>query len=69
MVTIMISDYIDSTQPKVSDVLELMNLLPTYGIKAYKDGNDLKYAELIKYVASPVKEYTIKDGILYREIY
>lgn len=70
MVTIiMISDYIYSTQPKVSDVLGLMNLLPIYEIKAYKDGKRLKYAELIGYIASPVKEYLIKDGILYIEIY
>ena len=69
MVTIiMISDYIDSTQPKLSDVLGLMNLLPIHAIKAYKDGKRLKYAELIQYIASPVKEYMIKDGILYIEI-
>lgn len=66
---IMIIGYIDSTQPKVSDVLELMNLLPTHEIKAYKDGKRLKYAELIEYIASPVKEYMINDGILYIEIY
>lgn len=70
MVTIMmIGDYIDSTQPKVSDVLGLMNLLPTYEIKAYKDGKRLKYAELIGYITSPVKGYSLKDGILYIEIY
>ena len=70
MVTIMmISDYIDSTQPKLSDVLGLMNLLPTYEIRAYKDGKRLKYAQLIQHIASPVKEYMIKDGILYIEIY
>ena len=37
MVTIIaISQYIDSNVPKVCNVLELMNVLPCYEIKAFK---------------------------------
>lgn len=70
MITIvMISQYIDSSVPKVSDVLQLMNILPCYEIKAYKNGKRIKTSELIQYINSPVKEHEMKEGILYIEIY
>lgn len=70
MVTIIaISQYIDSNMPKVCNVLELMNVLPCYEIKAFKDGKRLTSSELIQHVNSPVKAHELKDGILYIEIY
>lgn len=66
---IAISQYIDSTMPKVCNVLELMNVLPCYEIKAFKGGKCLTSSELIQYINSPVKVHKFKDGILYIEIY
>lgn len=69
MVTIMmISQYINSEVPKVIDVLQLMNVLPTYEIKAYKNGKCIKTSELIQHINSPVKAHHMKEGILYIEI-
>lgn len=70
MVTItMISNYIYDNIPKVSDVIQLMNVLPCYEIKAYRGGRRIKTSELIQHVNSPVKAHEMKDGILYIEIY
>lgn len=66
---ILISQYIDANTPKVSDVLQLMNILPCYEIKAYRDGKRLKTNEFVGYINSSVKDYMLKDGILYIEIY
>ena len=52
---IMISQYIDSEVPRVCDVLVLMNILPCYEIKAYRDGKRLTASELIGYINKPVK--------------
>lgn len=65
----MISQYIDSSVPKVCDVIQLMNVLPCYEIKAYKNRKRLKTSELIQYINSPVKAHEMKEGILYIEIY
>ena len=65
----MISQYIDSEVPKVSDVLQAMNVIPFYEIKAYKNGKRIKTRELIHHLNSHVKAYEIKEGILYIEIY
>lgn len=65
----MISQYIDSEVPKVCEVLLLMNILPCYEIQAFKNGKSIKTSELIQHVNSPVKAHTMKDGILYIEIY
>lgn len=65
---IMISQYIDSEVPRVCDVLLLMNILPCYEIKAYRDGKCLTASELIGYINKPVKAYLMKEGILYIEI-
>lgn len=65
----MISQYIDSSVPKVCDVLQLMNILPCYEIKAYKNGKRVKTSELIQHINSPVKAHEMKEGILYIEIY
>lgn len=67
--TTMISQYIDSCTPKVCDVLQLMNILPCYEIKAFKDGKRIKTSELIQHINSPVKAHEMKEGILYIEIY
>nr|DAQ24932.1 MAG TPA: hypothetical protein [Caudoviricetes sp.] len=66
---IAISQYIDSNILKVCDVLELMNILPCYEIKAFKDEKRLTKMELIQHIKSPVKAYELKNGILYIEIY
>lgn len=66
---IMISQYIDSSVPKVCDVLQLMNVLPCYEVKAYKNGKRIKTSELIQHINSPVKAHEMKEGILYIEIY
>lgn len=65
---IMISQYIDSEVPRVCDVLLLMNILPCYEIKAYRDGKRLTASELIGYINKHVKAYQTKEGILYIEI-
>ena len=65
----MISEYINSEVPRVCDVLLLMNILPCYEIKAFKDGKRLSTNDLVKYINSPVKGYKLKDGIFYIEIY
>ena len=70
MTTIMmISKYIDSETPKVCDVLQLMNILPCYEVKAYKNGKRINTSGLIQHINSLVKAYEMKDGILYIEIY
>lgn len=70
MITIiMISQYINDHVPKVIDVLQLMNVLPCYEVKAYRDGKHLKTSELIQQINRPVKEYQMREGILYIEIY
>lgn len=70
MVTIiMISQYINNSLPRLSDVLQLMNLLPCYEVKAYKNGRRIKTSELIEHINRPVKAHEMKDGILYIEIY
>lgn len=66
---IMISQYIDSEVPKVCEVLQLMNILPCYEIKAYKNGRRINTSELIQHINSPVKAHEMKEGILYIEIY
>lgn len=66
---IAISQYIDSNITKVCNVLELMNILPCYEIKAFKGGKRLRTSELIQHINSPVKAYELKDGIFYIEIY
>lgn len=66
---IMISQYINNNVPKVIEVLQLMNVLPCYEVKAYKDGKRLKSSELIQQINRPVKEYQMREGILYIEIY
>ena len=66
---IMISQYIDSEVPKVCEVLQLMNILPCYEIKAFKNGKRINTSELIQHINSPVKAHKMKDGILYIEIY
>lgn len=65
----MISNYINDNIPKVSDVIQLMNVLPCYEIKAYRGGRRIKTSELIQHINSPVKAHEMKDGILYIEIY
>ena len=70
MITIiMISQYINDHVPKVIDVLQLMNVLPCYEVKAYRDGKHLKTSELIQQINRPVKAYRMREGILYIEIY
>ena len=65
----MISQYIDSEVPRVCDVLQTMNILPCYEIKAFKNGKRLSTNDLVKYLNSPVKAYKLKEGIFYIEIY
>lgn len=65
---IMISQYINDHVPKVIDVLQLMNVLPCYEVKAYRGGRRIKTSELIQHINSPVKAHEMKDGILYIEI-
>ena len=65
----MINQYIDSEVPRVCDVLQSMNILPCYEIKAFKNGKRIKTSELIQYINSPVKVHELKGGILYIEIY
>lgn len=66
---IMISQYINDNTPTVSDVLQLMYVLPCYEVKAYKNEKRIKTSELIQHINSPVKAHEMKDGILYIEIY
>ena len=66
---IMISQYIDSEVPKLCDVLQIMNILPCYEIKAFKNGKRLRTSELLQHINSPVKAHQMKEGILYIEIY
>lgn len=65
----MISQYIDSEVPRVYEVLQLMNVLPCYEIKAFRNGERIKTRELIQHINSRVKAYKMKDSILYIEIY
>lgn len=70
MVSIMaITQYIDSCTPKVCNVLEIMNILPCYEIKAFKNGKRIRTRELINYINCPVKAHKLSNGILYIEIY
>lgn len=65
----MISQYIDSEVPRVCDVLQIMNILPCYEIKAYRNGKRMKTSELINHMNSHVRAHELKEGILYIEIY
>jgi hypothetical protein len=65
----MISEYIDSEVPRVCDVLQIMNVLPCYEIKAYRNGKRMKTSELIQHINSLVKVHELREGILYIEIY
>ena len=65
---IMISQYIDSEVPKLCDVLQLMNVLPCYEVKVFKNGKRLRTSELLQHINSPVKAHQMKEGILYIEI-
>lgn len=70
MCTIMMtSQYIESEVPKVCDVLQLMNILPCYEVKVYRNGKRLRTSELIQHINSDVKAHELKNGILYIEIY
>lgn len=70
MITIMmICQYIYINVPRVCDVLQLMNILPCYEIKAYRDGRRLTTIELMKYINSYVRHFSLKEGILYITIY
>jgi hypothetical protein len=69
MVSIMITNYIDREVSRLCDVLQLMNILPCYEIKAFKKGKRLRTSELLQHINSPVKAYQMKEGILYIEIY
>lgn len=66
---IMISQYIDSEVPRVCDVLQLMNILPCYEIKAYRNGKPITTSELIQHINSHVRAHEMKEGILCIEIY
>lgn len=66
---IMICQYIDSSVPKLIDVLQLMNVLPCYEVKVYRDKKLLKTSGWMKYINSPVKYFSLKDGILIILIY
>lgn len=66
---IMISQYINDNIPKVSDILQLMYVLPCYEIKAFRNGKRIKTSALIQHINSPAKAYEMKEGILYIEIY
>lgn len=68
-VIVMYNQYIDTNLPRVSDVFQLMNVLPCYEVKVYKDGKRLKTSELIQHINSHVKAHEMKEGILYIEIY
>jgi hypothetical protein len=69
MVSIMlITQYIDACTPKVCNVLGIMNILPCYEIKAFRNGKRIQIKELIDYLNSPVKAYQLSNGILYIEI-
>ena len=65
---ILVNQYIDSEVPRVCEVLQLMNILPCYEIKAFKNGKRINTSELIQHINSPVKAHKMKDGILYIEI-
>lgn len=65
----MISQYIDSSVPRLCDVIQLMNVLPCYEIKVFKNGKRIKTSELIEHINSPVKAHQMNEGILYIEIY
>lgn len=65
----MISEYIDSEVPRVCEVLLLMNILPCYEIKAFKNGKRLSTNGLVENLHRPVKAYNLKEGIFYIEIY
>lgn len=68
-VIMMISQYIDSEVPKVCNVLQLMDILPCYEVKAFRNGKRLRTSELLQHINSPVKAHELKNGILYIEIY
>lgn len=65
----MISQYIDNNATKVRDVLQLMNIRSCNEIKAYRNGRRLRTVELMKYLNSPVAQYSLEEGILYITIY
>lgn len=69
IVIIAISQYIDSEVPRLCDVLQLMNVLPCYEVKAFKNGKSITTSKLIGYINSHVKAHKMIEGILYIEIY
>lgn len=65
----MISQYIDSEVPRLCDVLLLINILPCYEIKVFRNGKRINTNEWIQHINSPVKAQQMKEGIFYIEIY
>nr|DAG33429.1 MAG TPA: hypothetical protein [Bacteriophage sp.] len=69
VVVLMISQYLDTSTPKLSDVLALLNIQPCYEVKVYRNGKRLRRNEYMVYLTSSVHYIEFKDGILYIQIF
>ena len=65
VVLIMISQYLDSFSPKLIEVLAVLNILPYYEVRVYRNGKRLKPKEWLEYLTHSVHYSEFKDGVLY----
>lgn len=67
-VLIMIYQYLDSFSPKLIEVLAVLNILPYYEVRVYRNGKRLKRNEWLEYLTNSVHYSEFKDGVLYIRI-
>ena len=68
VVLMMIEQYLSSFAPKLVEVLVILNMLPYYDVRVYRNGRRLKQHEWLEYLTSSVQYTDFKDGILYIRI-
>lgn len=69
MVSIMmVIQFLDSSTPKLADILAIVNIFPCYQVIVYRNGNPIKRSEWLEYLTSSVHYSEFKDGILYISI-
>lgn len=61
----MVEHYIFTLSPKLSDVLSVINALPCYEVRVYKNRKRLKRTEWINYLTHTVYYAKFYDGVLY----
>ena len=64
----MVIQFLDSSTPKLADILAIVNIFPCYQVIVYRNGKRIKRTEWFEYLTSSVHYSEFKDGILYISI-